>query len=143
MNILDLEQKIMDCWHVIDDIQLTTDHFVDSPDWEGMDPELCDALMNKYLSLKELYDLKFRDMWNTFEKVCVDYHAARRLAGKTIYSTEEIFQPIPDDPDNVLMNLPPEICEQAGFKPGDNVIVSQKDNGSLVITKQSDSEDPV
>lgn len=139
MSIFDLEQKILDCWKVIDDIQLVTEHFVDSPDWEGMDPELSDAIMNKYLSMKELYDLKFHDMWNCFEKACKEYHAARRENSKTTYSVDEIFLPIPNDPDNILMNIPPEICDQVGFKPGDTVTVKQKDDGSLVITKKSDS----
>jgi len=72
--IFDLEQEIMDCWRVTEDVDMTTRHFVDSPKWEGMDPKLCDALMNKYFGIKELYELKFDKLWNTFEKVCKEYH---------------------------------------------------------------------
>ena len=72
--IFSLEQQIMQCWRVVDDIDTVTKWFVDSPEWEGMDPKLCDALMNKYFAIKELYDLKFDEMWHTFENVCKEYH---------------------------------------------------------------------
>lgn len=72
--IFSLEQQIMQCWHVVDDIDTVTKWFVDSPEWEGMDPKLCDALMNKYFAIKELYELKFESMRSTFETVCEEYH---------------------------------------------------------------------
>lgn len=50
------------------------------------------------------------------------------------YLVEEIFQDIPDDPKNVLMTIPPEICEQANLKEGDSVHIEAKD-GALIITK--------
>lgn len=52
------------------------------------------------------------------------------------YTYEEIFQEIPDDPDNILMTIPPEICEQAGLVAGDTVNVSVED-GKLTITKKT------
>jgi len=78
MKIFDLEQQILDCWKVTDDIDLVTKHFVDSPEWEGIDPKVCDALMNKYFAIKELYELKFNEMWESFETVCKEYHEARK-----------------------------------------------------------------
>jgi len=62
----DLEDSIMECWNILDDIQIVTEHFVDSPKWEGMDPKVCDALMNKYFGIKELYDIRFQRLWDTF-----------------------------------------------------------------------------
>lgn len=50
------------------------------------------------------------------------------------YLAEDIFQDIPDDPENVLMTIPPEICEQANLKEGDTVHIEAKD-GALIITK--------
>ena len=47
---------------------------------------------------------------------------------------EEIFQEIPDDPDHVMMTIPPEVCEQANLKEGDTVHIESKD-GALIITK--------
>lgn len=62
----DLEQCIMECWNILDDIEIVTEHFVDSPKWEGMDPKVQDALMNKYFGIKELYDIRFARLWDTF-----------------------------------------------------------------------------
>jgi len=78
-KIFDLEQEIIQCWNVLDDIDLITTWFVEDPKWEGMDPALTDALMNKYFGIKELYQLKFDKMWNTFEEVCGEHHRMRRV----------------------------------------------------------------
>ena len=49
-NRFDLENEIMDCWKVTDEINMVTKHFVDSPKWTDMSGELSDAMMNKYLA---------------------------------------------------------------------------------------------
>ena len=51
-------------------------------------------------------------------------------------SYEDLFEEIPGDPDNVLMNIPPEVCKAANLKPGDTVSVEQSNSG-LVIKKVS------
>lgn len=51
------------------------------------------------------------------------------------YKVEDIFQDIPNDPENVMMNLPPEVMEEAGIKPGDTVKILLGDQGSLIIEK--------
>lgn len=53
------------------------------------------------------------------------------------YKYEDIFQDIENDPDNVLMTIPPEVCEQAGIEPGDTVEIFLE-NGSLIIKKAID-----
>ena len=80
MKIFDLEQEIMECWKVCDDIKLVTDHFVDSPQWEELDGRVCDALINKYLAIQELYEVKFDKLWNTFEEVAKEYQRRGTLA---------------------------------------------------------------
>ncbi len=50
------------------------------------------------------------------------------------FKAEEIFEDIPGDPDNVMLKLPPEICEAQGWKEGD-VLNIKVDDGKLVITK--------
>ena len=80
-SIFDLEQEMLQFANVTDDIDRVTKYFVESPDWEGMDGRLADALMNKYFAIKELYEVKFETMWHTFEDVCKEYHIARKLAG--------------------------------------------------------------
>ena len=56
----DLEQQILDCWKVTDDIQLAFELSMDKND--------PDQMANLLLGLKTLYDLKFNKMWDTFEK---------------------------------------------------------------------------
>ena len=51
------------------------------------------------------------------------------------YKVEEVFEDIPGDPDNVLLNIPPEILEQLGWEPGDVLTVSTKE-GSIVLEKK-------
>ena len=51
------------------------------------------------------------------------------------YKAEDIFQEIPDDPDNVLMTIPPEILKIQGWKEGDNLKIEWGDQGSIVISK--------
>lgn len=62
----DLENEIMDCWSVVDDLNMVTKHFIDSPQWKSMSGELADALMNKYGAISELYELKFQTLFETF-----------------------------------------------------------------------------
>ena len=51
------------------------------------------------------------------------------------YKVEDIFEDIPDDPKNVLMNLPQEVMDEAGIKPGDTIKVLLGDQGTLIIEK--------
>jgi anaerobic selenocysteine-containing dehydrogenase len=50
------------------------------------------------------------------------------------YLVEELFQDIPNDPDNVLFTIPPEICEQLGWKEGDTIHI-EAEEGQLKISK--------
>ena len=78
-KIFDLELQIMSCWNITEDIDAVTAHFVDSPSWAGdhFSPEACDALMNKYFGIKELYEVKFEILFKTFEDVCREYHTLK------------------------------------------------------------------
>ena len=53
---------------------------------------------------------------------------------KTTYTVEELFEDIPGDPDNVIMKLPPEICEAQGWVEGDTINIEVKD-GAMVLSK--------
>lgn len=53
---------------------------------------------------------------------------------KLVFKAEEIFVEIPGDPDNVIMNIPQEICEKQGWKEGDVLDINLVD-GALVIKK--------
>jgi hypothetical protein len=54
-----------------------------------------------------------------------------------MYSYEEIFQEIPEDPDNILLKFPLEILEEAGWDVGTILNITVEDTGSgnvLIIT---------
>lgn len=54
----DFEQEIMDCWSVTNDIQTIIDSY---------DGATEDQLLNMLIGVKELYDAKFRILFDTFE----------------------------------------------------------------------------
>lgn len=51
-----LEQKIMDCWHVTDDIDVIVEYVGDSP---GIDAKVRDRLLNMLVGLRDINNLKF------------------------------------------------------------------------------------
>lgn len=51
-----------------------------------------------------------------------------------IYAVEDIFQEIDNDPENVLMTIPPEICKKMGWEPGD-VLTINVEEGIISIKK--------
>lgn len=55
------------------------------------------------------------------------------------YKYEEIFQDIDGDPDNVLMTIPPEICNALGITEGDTIEILVQE-GRLEIKKKVDTE---
>lgn len=48
----DLEQQILDCWKITDDIELLEQHGANGPD---------------FVSLANTYEFKFKQLWETFE----------------------------------------------------------------------------
>jgi len=53
---------------------------------------------------------------------------------KKTFLVEELFEDIPGDPDNVIMKIPPEICEQMGWTVGVELDITVE-NGALSIKK--------
>ena len=51
------------------------------------------------------------------------------------FKAEDIFEDIPDDPENVNMNIPDEIAEAAGLNPGDPIKILWGDQGTIIIEK--------
>jgi len=79
----DLEQQIMECWNIVEDIDVTTSHFVDNPKWAHIPPDVCDALMNKFFAIKELYEIRFERLWETFGELIPAMDAGSTNAGST------------------------------------------------------------
>ena len=57
----DLEQNIMQCWNICEDIQL----YIDQEDNMSEDDKA-----NYLIGLKQMYQMKFERLWSTFE-VCI------------------------------------------------------------------------
>lgn len=56
---------------------------------------------------------------------------------KYTFTAEEIFKEIPGDPDNVILQIPPEILEQTKWKEGDTLTVKLEDN-AIVLSKNDE-----
>lgn len=63
----DLEQDIMKCWNITEDLDMVLERVLDSPSFEGMPPELSDKMANLLIGMKELYEMRFETLWETFE----------------------------------------------------------------------------
>lgn len=61
----DLEQDIHQCWYIVDDINMLMEYILDNPKFT-MPPETEDVIANKLLGLRELYEMRFDRLWNTF-----------------------------------------------------------------------------
>lgn len=59
---------------------------------------------------------------------------------KWVFESQEIFEDIPDDPEHVMMKIPPEVAEIAGLVPGDLIKISVGDQGTMIIEKINQKE---
>ena len=57
-----------------------------------------------------------------------------------IFKQEEIFEDIPDDPENVHMKIPDEVAEMVGISPGDAVKILWGDQGTIIIEKVNEKD---
>lgn len=62
----DLEQQILDCWHVTDDLDIVLQYIMESENLNR------DTISNIVLGMKELYNLKFQRCVDTFETLLQD-----------------------------------------------------------------------
>ena len=61
----DLEQGILQCWNVVDDIDLLYENVMDKD-------MTTDEIANTLLGLQQLYKMKFEKLFDTFEKLVHD-----------------------------------------------------------------------
>jgi hypothetical protein len=60
-NRFDLEQQIMGCWSVVEDIKTLNKQFMDVGNMTD------DQISNYLLGLETIYQVKFEQLFNTFE----------------------------------------------------------------------------
>jgi hypothetical protein len=65
-----LEEYIMKCWHVTDDIE-TIEMFVESCDMNARDK---DKLFNMLMGIRELYNQRFSQTFELFEDLIREKH---------------------------------------------------------------------
>jgi hypothetical protein len=63
----DLEQQIMDCWRVTDDMRILTEEVIEG-DFSK------DQIANVLIGLEQLYSIKFDKMFRTFEQYIKENH---------------------------------------------------------------------
>jgi glycosylphosphatidylinositol transamidase (GPIT) subunit GPI8 len=62
----DLEQEIMRCWNVVEDIKLLNTFVLENtPDGAQL---TTDEISNYLLGLESIYELKFQQLWKTFSQ---------------------------------------------------------------------------
>jgi len=54
----DLEQQLLECWRITDDIKTVL---------KITEAEDIDRTQNALIGLREIYEQKFNDLWDTFE----------------------------------------------------------------------------
>lgn len=59
-----------------------------------------------------------------------------------IFRAEDIFSEISDDPKSINMTIPEEVAEKAGLNPGDKIKILLGDQGTIIIEKLGDEENP-
>jgi len=57
------------------------------------------------------------------------------------YKVEDIFEDIEGDPENVNMNIPPEISERMGWTEGDILKITVEDGQISISKKEPDVEE--
>jgi hypothetical protein len=67
----DLEQQILDCWGITDDLQTLIDRY---------DAMSEDDKLNVLIGLKTLYHMKFERTFETFEKLISQQHLEKQIA---------------------------------------------------------------
>lgn len=65
-NRFDLEQEIMQCWNVVDDINLLYENVSNMNNFEKQD-----EIANFLLGIKTIYNARFEQMFKTFEDCLV------------------------------------------------------------------------
>lgn len=70
-NLFDMEQQVMTCWSVCEDLGTLYEGVLD----QDMDQ---DKIANCLLGMKELYQLKFEKLWDHFEQVTREIYQLRK-----------------------------------------------------------------
>lgn len=62
----DLEQQILDCWKIVDDLKLLSEYVMEDSSANT------DSIANVTIGLEQLYQIKFDKLFRTFEELIRD-----------------------------------------------------------------------
>ena len=65
MSRFDLEQQIMSCWQIVDDVKLLNEYVLEG----GLTK---DQISNTLLGMEEIYQMKFDKLFRNFESLVHD-----------------------------------------------------------------------
>jgi hypothetical protein len=77
----DLEQELMKCWMVTDDLDYLLTELMEGFDNCKTGVEIRDKASNVVLGMRELYDIKFETLFRTFEE-CIRQGHLDNFKGK-------------------------------------------------------------
>ena len=80
----DLEQRIMECWMVVDDIRVVYRRHLD-----GEEPLTEDELANILIGMEHMYDLKFYNLMSTYEKLLKEIYESKVHDNSQVLRQEE------------------------------------------------------
>ena len=72
-KIFDMEQSIMSCWNIIEDLKLLNENVSQNENFTKED------ISNYLLGLETIYQMKFDKCFNNFEGICEQYYAYRKV----------------------------------------------------------------
>ena len=104
--------------------------------WEGIIGDVV-AVGDDCIKIKSIMD----DETYTVKDIETVYHVGTGPVmshSTSAYDVDEIFQDIPDDPDNVIMNIPPVVSASLGLDIGDTLVVESLGEGLVLRKKDPD-----
>jgi len=76
-DIFELEQEILHCWHITNDLRDVSEMFL-----EGYKVTTPDNISNVCSALADVYNMRFEKMWRNFENITSEYWQMKKKLEK-------------------------------------------------------------
>ncbi len=76
-DIFELEQEILHCWHITNDLRDVGEMFL-----EGYKDATPDNISNVSFALADVYNMRFEKMWRNFENITSEYWQMKKKLEK-------------------------------------------------------------
>jgi len=114
--IFDLEQAVMNCWEIVDDLKLLRKTV------PGL--SAAEEVQEQIQAIESVYQMRFDNMWMIFEELCAEHHKYRLMAegGRGTRSDfNKMFNDIDTDllkdlPRNTTQDVFDSLAKDAGYK---------------------------